>query len=253
MCGPLAARFARRCGPSAVPILTNTPESPRILAPPPQRFRGISPMFAAIRRPTEYRGAQIRTGDLGHPKAARYQAAPRPVNSRVYCHSERRRSIHVRKHSSNSGSLVRTINTPGLARAANGHISGCRCSVPAVRVMPATVKYGEDAAAHAGLTPPSTRPGSPRRARSEQSARSITASRRLTRVLFDHCSPTLRSRRQAGHQVLGVSGQAPQPVAVPHDGPPQRAGNLVSVQWVGGDSLAAKLNPLVWIGLRRRR
>jgi hypothetical protein len=26
----------------------------------------------------ENRGARIRTGDLGHPKAARYQAAPRP-------------------------------------------------------------------------------------------------------------------------------------------------------------------------------
>src|SRR4029077_8888874 len=27
----------------------------------------------------ENRGARIRTGDLGHPKAARYQAAPRPA------------------------------------------------------------------------------------------------------------------------------------------------------------------------------
>ncbi len=29
------------------------------------------------------RGARIRTGDLGHPKAARYQAAPRPDTTRV--------------------------------------------------------------------------------------------------------------------------------------------------------------------------
>ena len=193
MCGPLAARFARRCGPSAVPILTNTPESPRILAPPPQRFRGISPMFAAIRRPTEYRGAQIRTGDLGHPKAARYQAAPRPVNSRVYCHSERRRSIHVRKHSSSSGSLVRTINTPGLARAANGHISGCRCSVPAVRVMPATVKYGEDAAAHAGLTPPST----PARLPATSAIRAKCAFR-LLRAVASHASSSTIALQPCG-------------------------------------------------------
>src|SRR5262249_37453617 len=37
-----------------------------------------------------YRGARIRTGDLGHPKAARYQAAPRPDRPKCRCAARRR-------------------------------------------------------------------------------------------------------------------------------------------------------------------
>src|SRR6202042_692910 len=56
----------------AVPIPANTPPAP------PSAFAVISPIFAAIRRPMEYRGAEIRTRDLTDPNGARYQAAPRP-------------------------------------------------------------------------------------------------------------------------------------------------------------------------------
>jgi hypothetical protein len=39
--------------------------------------------YESPRSRTAHRGARIRTGDLRHPKAARYQAAPRPVSGRV--------------------------------------------------------------------------------------------------------------------------------------------------------------------------
>jgi dinuclear metal center YbgI/SA1388 family protein len=50
----------------------------------PQRFRGSSPVFAAVRGLAEYRGARIRTGDLTDPNGARYQAAPRPDAPSVF-------------------------------------------------------------------------------------------------------------------------------------------------------------------------
>lgn len=66
--GP-CARLRPCCGPSAVPIPTNIPEPPRIPPRSPQRLHGFSLVFAAIRGPTEYRGARIetriKTGDSG--------------------------------------------------------------------------------------------------------------------------------------------------------------------------------------------
>ena len=46
----------------------------------PKAHRRATPTVAPTRR-RRYRGARIRTEDLGHPKAARYQAAPRPATA----------------------------------------------------------------------------------------------------------------------------------------------------------------------------
>ena len=64
--------------------------------------------FAGIRKPisvqapsdkrcTSNRGARIRTGDLGHPKAARYQAAPRPDLASVERGESRREPLAWRR------------------------------------------------------------------------------------------------------------------------------------------------------------
>ena len=62
MCGPLAALFARRCGPSAVSIPANIPESPRIQPPPPPTS---SRLFAGIRGNSQTYGISGRTVQIG--------------------------------------------------------------------------------------------------------------------------------------------------------------------------------------------
>ena len=47
----------------------------------PHRLAAQASTAPPAKRETLNRGARIRTGDLGHPKAARYQAAPRPDRS----------------------------------------------------------------------------------------------------------------------------------------------------------------------------
>ena len=74
--------LASSCGPFCPPLRSQSPRTspnPRkYRSRRPQHLRGFSLVFAAIRGPTEYRGARIRTGDLADPNGARYQAAPRP-------------------------------------------------------------------------------------------------------------------------------------------------------------------------------
>jgi len=59
-CGPLAVRFGRGCGPSAIRIPTNAHEHSEQRLTEPQRFRSCSPPFAAIRGLTEYRAQRFR-------------------------------------------------------------------------------------------------------------------------------------------------------------------------------------------------
>ena len=68
------------------------PHAPRHRSPPPQHAPHPKIQQSTVMTPNQLnaygfwdrqapnfnRGARIRTGDLGHPKAARYQAAPRP-------------------------------------------------------------------------------------------------------------------------------------------------------------------------------
>jgi dinuclear metal center YbgI/SA1388 family protein len=76
--GPQKGPQSPSCGPCAVPSPTNTHEHERTAPREAQRFRGFSPLFAAVRRTLTNRGAEIRTRDLTDPNGARYQAAPRP-------------------------------------------------------------------------------------------------------------------------------------------------------------------------------
>jgi hypothetical protein len=48
-CGPFAVPFGARCGPFAVSRPTNSSEHKRTHSPDVQRFRGYSPVFAAVR------------------------------------------------------------------------------------------------------------------------------------------------------------------------------------------------------------
>jgi hypothetical protein len=79
LCGPFAVPFRARCGPFAVSRPTNSREHKRTRSPDVQRFRGYSPVFAAVRGSLTNRGGRIRTGDLSAPNRARYQASLRPA------------------------------------------------------------------------------------------------------------------------------------------------------------------------------
>jgi hypothetical protein len=91
-CGPFAVPFGARCGPFAVFRPTNSREHERTRSPDVQRFRGYSPVFAAVRGSLTNRGAEIRTRDLTDPNGARYQAAPRPDAAPVSHTSHRHRA-----------------------------------------------------------------------------------------------------------------------------------------------------------------
>ncbi len=76
-CGRFAAGLAVVRGCSMCSVTAKWPQR-RTASREVQCSTGFSPMFPGFRRPTEYRGARIRTGDLTDPNGARYQAAPRP-------------------------------------------------------------------------------------------------------------------------------------------------------------------------------
>jgi hypothetical protein len=82
--GPQKGPQSLSYGPCAVPSPTNTHEHERAAPREAQRFRGFSPLFAAVRRSLTNRGAEIRTRDLTDPNGARYQAAPRPDARSVF-------------------------------------------------------------------------------------------------------------------------------------------------------------------------
>jgi hypothetical protein len=64
-CGPLAVPFRSPCGPFAVSRPTNSREHERTRAPDVQRFRGYSPVFAAVRGSLTNSGRQVQSAPNG--------------------------------------------------------------------------------------------------------------------------------------------------------------------------------------------
>ena len=58
-CGPFAVPFGARCGLFAVSRPTNSREHERTRSPDVQRFRGYSPVFAAVRGSLTNRGERL--------------------------------------------------------------------------------------------------------------------------------------------------------------------------------------------------